>query len=232
MARPTAALTATTLLCLTLTGPALTRDASRSGGPVCPAPCTARGWNSAAMDYQAKRIPIPGVVSGDSAEVGPWNAYLRLALLGNQDSSRRRYRNTYARCWSQSGWAKASRGDKGLLGFYQPGAAWVNVPVRTCRNAAKAARGELSPTNIVALGTILHETFHRQGVLREDDATCLAALGVWQAANRHTTRARADRAWELVIDWYKQHLGGEYRRGLDGCADRGVFAWNDARVWR
>jgi hypothetical protein len=108
----------------------------------------------------------------------------------------------------------------------------VNVPESTCRNAAKAARGELSATNIVALGTILHETFHRQGIRREDDATCLAAIGVWQAVNRQTSPAKADRAWSLVITFYRSHLSGDYRRGVEGCARRGVFPWNDDRVWR
>jgi hypothetical protein len=212
--------------------PALGRNGSPSGGPTCPAPCSDRNWNSTAIDYQAKRISIPGTVAGNYAEVGTWNAYLRLALIGNQDPTLRMYRNTYARCWSPSGWAKASKGNTSLMGFYQPGSAWVNVPVATCRNAAKAARGELSPTNVVALGTMLHETFHRQGVVREDDATCLAALSVWQAANRRTTAAQADRAWQLVIDWYSEHLSGVYRSGIDGCRERGVFAWNDTRVWR
>lgn len=230
-----AGLLAGLVLCAMLTSPAFARDTSRVGGPVCPSPCTARGWNSAAMTYQAERIPIPGVVKGNWVDIGQWNAYLRLALIANQDPYKKLYVATYVRCWSPSAWAQASAalGTPGLMGFYvPPKSKWVNVPVTTCRNGAKAARGELSPTNIVALGTILHETFHRQGIHREDDATCLAAIGIWQAVGRNSTRARADRAWQLVIDWYEQHLSGDYRRGVIGCAARGVFAWNDSSVWR
>jgi hypothetical protein len=118
------------------------------------------------------------------------------------------------------------------MGFYRRGSAWVNVRISTCVNAAKAARGELSRTTVVALGTILHETFHRQGISSEADATCLAAVGVWQAVNRYVGSARANRAWRHVIDWYRAHLSGEYRRGIDGCNRRGDVAWNDTTVWR
>lgn len=233
VARPAVAVLISSCIFLGVSAAAVARDSvGIDGGPVCPAPCSARTWNSAAIDYQARRIQAPAVVGGDFVQVGTWNAYLRLALLGNQDPYKRRYRNTYARCWTPSGWGKVSVGHTGLLGFYQPGTPWVNVPVTTCLNARKAARGELSATNVVALGTILHETFHRQGVMREDDATCLAAIGVWQAANRHANAARADRAWEQVIGWYKGHLDGAYRKGVEGCRERGVFAWNDSRVWR
>ena len=79
------ALLASTTLALGLSGAASGRDAvAAGGGPVCPAPCSAKSWNSVAIDYQAKRIQDPGVIAGDFVQVGTWNAYLRLALLGNQ----------------------------------------------------------------------------------------------------------------------------------------------------
>jgi hypothetical protein len=194
-----------------------------------PGPITAREWNSTAIARMAKRIPAPHIGSGDWVEVPKWNAYLRLALLGNQDPHKRRYRDTYLRCWSRPTWSYLSQGNW-LLGFYLRG-SWIHVPISTCVNARKAARGSLSPTTIVALGTVLHETFHRQGIRREDHATCLAAVGVWQAVNRHVGEARANRAWTLVIDWYQRHLTGDYHRGLDRCAERAAFSWNDTRVW-
>jgi len=193
-------------------------------------PISAREWNSVWIAAKARRIPVPRIRSGDWVEVPRWNGYLRLALLGNQDRSKRAYRDTYVRCWSQAAWRYLSAGDPGLLGFYARG-SWVNVPISTCANARKAARGSLSPTSIVALGTVLHETFHRQGIGQEHHATCLAAVGVWQAVNRHVGEARANRAWMLVIDWYKRHLSGVYRRGLAGCAERAAFAWNNTRAW-
>jgi hypothetical protein len=195
-----------------------------------PGPITARELNSMAIARRAKRIPAPHIRSGDWVEVPRWNGYLRLALLGNQDPDRRAYRDTYVRCWSRPAWSYLSQGNTGLLGFHVRG-SWIHVPISTCANARKAARGTLSPTTIVALGTVLHETFHRQGIRREDDATCLAAVGVWQAVNRHVGEVRANRAWALVIDWYDRHLSDVYRRGVAGCAGRAAFAWNDTRVW-
>jgi hypothetical protein len=195
-------------------------------------PINAREWNPTSIAAMARRIPEPVIRSRDLVEVPKWNAYLRLALHGNQDPYRRPYRHTYVRCWSPSGWANLTQDDVGeLLGFYLPGSSWVNVPISTCANARKAAQGMLSPTTIVALGTVLHETFHRQGIQREDHATCLAAVGAWQAVNRHVGEARADRAWRLVIGWYKRHLTGIYRYGLERCAERSELAWNDP-VWR
>jgi hypothetical protein len=198
-------------------------------------PINPREWNSGSIAAIAKRIPQAVIRSRAYVDVPKWNAYLRLALLGNQDPSGRPYRHTYVRCWSSSGWADITQDEVGaLLGFYLPGSrsSWVRLPIATCANARMAALGIFSPTTIVALGTVLHETFHRQGIQREDDATCLAAVGVWQAVNRHDTEARADRAWRLVIGRYKRHLTGISRSGLERCAERSKFAWNDSRVWQ
>lgn len=216
-----------------LSAPVAAAPAGPASGPACLAPCSARSWNSATIDFQAGRIQLAGEVKGNFVQVGTWNAYLRLAVLGNQDPDRRPYVSTYVRCWSDKVWrAHTDLGALKVTGFYIPRTAWVNVPAATCDNARKAALGELNATNVIALGTILHETFHRQGIEREDDATCLAALGVWQAANRHGTAGRADRAWAQVIGFYSQRLPEAYRKGIDGCGERGVFAWNDDRVWR
>jgi hypothetical protein len=195
-------------------------------------PMSAREWNSVSIAAKARRIPAPVIRSGDWVEVPRWNGYLRLALLGNQDPNGRPYRQTYVRCWSRSGWVHVTRGELGLLGFWLRRSSWVNVPISTCANARKAARGSLSPTAVIALGTVLHETFHRQGILREDHATCLAAVGVWQAVNRHVGEVRADRSWQRVIRWYRRNLDGVYRHGLERCAARRNFVWNDARAWR
>lgn len=213
-----------------LTGPNLARAEALADDPI-----TAREWNSAAIAGKAKRLPTTLRVRPNDivVNVPTWNVYLRLALLGNQDPYKRGYLNTYLRCWSDRGWKVAAEGSDGLLGFYDPLVpAWIHARVATCNNAAKAARGELSPTTIVALGTILHETLHRQGIKREDHAACLAVVGVWQSVNRTSGKVRALLAWETLMGWYRRNLEGEYRRGLDGCEDRARFAWNDTRVWR
>jgi hypothetical protein len=228
MPRTLLLLAAATLIGLTLATARLAEAASYADGPI-----NVREWNSRSIAAMAKRIPEPVIRSHAWVDVPKWNAYLRLVLLGNQDPSMGPYRHTYVRCWSSSAWADITQDYAGgLLGFYVPGSSWVTVPISTCVNARKAALGIITSTTIVALGTVLHETFHRQGIEREDDATCLAAVGVWQAVNRHVGEARANRAWQLVIARYRRHLSGIYRDGLSRCAERSKFAWNDTRVWR
>ena len=163
-----------------------------------------------------------------------WDAYLRLALRANQSPAGPRYRDTYLRCWSRSGWAAAASGGNGSLsftagtvrlGFYDPGSPWVNVTDETCVNAAKAARGELSATTVIALASVLHETFDRQGI-SDANVTCLGAVGLWQAVDLRAGAGQANHALSELLAWYEDHLGSSARAGLAGCGARIGAPWN------
>jgi hypothetical protein len=113
------------------------------------------------------------------------------------------------------------------MGFYGRG-AWVHVRHSTCVNAAKAAMGELSPTNVVALETILHETYHRNGISREADATCLGVLTIYDVVERSFGEARANRAFDIAWEWDAENSTGVYKRGLRGCLNRSKYFWNNS----
>jgi trypsin len=195
---------------------------------------TARAYNAETIEAKADAIPLPLVRSGKSVDVPQWNGYLRQALLGNQNPYGLRYRDTYVRCWSGSSWAAAVAATAGAttfasstapLGFTVRGSSWIDVPAATCLNAAKAAKGELDATTVIALGSVLHETLERQGVSAAA-ATCLGAVGVWQAVNRHVGSAPATRALATLLGWYVSHLPLATARGLVGCASRVQTNWN------
>lgn len=196
---------------------------------------TAREYNAHTIGDKANHIPSPSIQSGDSVEVPAWNGYLRLALIANQDPYGRLYQSTYVRCWSVVSFRTAATAGAsvqtfsattGPLGFYTKGSSWVNVAVPTCANAAAAARGQLTSTNVVALASVLHETFNRQGINDEGELACLGAIGVWEAVNRHVGAAPANRAWALLLDWYSSHLESADLDGFDGCVARFNTDWN------
>ncbi len=196
----------------------------------------ARQSSAEAIEATADAIPTPPIRSGAWVAVPEWDAYLRQALLGNQNPAGPGYRDTYVRCWSSASWARgAAAATPGrvsfadataVLGFYVPGSSWINLPLATCAAAARAARGALDPASVVALGSVLHEAFNRQGRGEEADATCLGAVGVWQAFDRHAGTSPADHAWALLLGWYAHHLGHAAAAGLAGCASRLHASWN------
>lgn len=210
---------------------------AKTAPPTLAAPSnSARAYNAQTIGDKANHIPSPPIESGrEFVEVPQWNGYLRLALIANQDPYGRRYQATYVRCWSPAAFRTASdarsagqvfRTTTGPLGFYAKGSAWVNVTTGTCSNGARAARGQLTPTTVVALASILHETFNRQGIKDEGDLACLGAIGVWEAVNRHVGLNPANRAWALLLDWYVGHLSQTDLGGFKNCVARFNKDWN------
>jgi hypothetical protein len=190
---------------------------------------TSREWNRRVTLARAAKLRPEPIGSKASVVVPQWSAYLRQALMPRMDPERRGYRPTYVRCWNDAAWQQ-EYGRYGIMGFYQ-GGAWVHVRYSTCLNAAKAARGQLSTTNAVALATVMHETFHRQGIHHEEDASCLGTIAVWDATWRAFSEGLADRAWARVAAWYRSNTSGLYRGGMRGCVKRSEWAWNDYNAW-
>lgn len=190
---------------------------------------TSREWNRQVILNRATKLD-PGPIDNKAfVEVPRWSAYLRQALMPRMDPERRGYQPTYVRCWNDASW-QAEYGRFGIMGFYQ-GGPWIHVRYTTCMNAAKAARGQLSTTNAIALATLMHETFHRQGIHHEEDASCLGTIAVWDATWRAFSEDLADRAWTQVAAWYRSNTSGLYRGGMRGCVKRAESAWNDFNAW-
>ena len=191
---------------------------------------SARDQNARTIQARAWKLMPEDISRGYFVDVPEWAAYLRLAFMPNMDPSERSYKPTHVRCYWDRAWLQAV-GKQGLMGFYTRGSL-VHVRHTTCVNAAKAAIGEVSTTNVVALATIMHEAFHRQGIRHEVDAACLGAVGVYWATRRGYGDALADTAWNRVMTWYDDNLTGAYKRGLKACTDRSEAAWNDPGAWR
>jgi hypothetical protein len=196
---------------------------------------TASEWNAETIAKKANAIPIPSLGARVGVQVPQWDGYLRLALLGNQNPYGPRYQDTYVDCSSASSWPHATGtapssnvfvSTTGALGFYRSGSPWIDVPIQTCVNAAKAARGALDPTTVIALGSVLHETFNRQGIRSQATATCLGAIGVWQAVDRRVGPAPANHAFSLLLQWYGSHVRGGAAAELHTCASRLHVNWN------
>ncbi len=185
---------------------------------------SARAYKAKTIAEKARAIPSPPVERGSSTAVPKWNGYLRLALIENRAYGGSRYRATYVRCWSSTSWGSASSSrsssfdaGKTRLGFYTRGSSWIDVPLPTCASAARAARGRLTTATVVALGTILRETFTRQGDAAGSNATCQGAIGIWQAVDREKGPAAARRAWGLLLGWYSKHLDGSSLHAFHAC---------------
>jgi hypothetical protein len=191
---------------------------------------TARDLNARTIQARAWKLMPEDINRGYFVDVAEWAAYLRLAFMPHMDPEKRGYLPTHVRCYWDRAW-QAAVGKHGIIGFYR-GGSWVHVRHTTCVNAAKAALGEVSTTNVVALATIMHEGFHRQGIKREVDAACLGAVGVYDATWRAYGEALATTAWNRVMAWYEDNFEGAYKRGLRACANRAEAAWNDSSAWR
>jgi hypothetical protein len=102
----------------------------------------------------------------------------------------------------------------------------VNVPYQTCVDASTAARGTITTSSAVALATVLHETFDRQGAREQANDLCLGAVGVWQAVNRHAGTTAANHAFTLVQQWYASHLTTTAAHRVQACASQLHAVWN------
>ncbi len=185
-------------------------------------------------------LVVPGQASSaagpsDSIVVRDWNRLVYVTLdnmyfLAESDvNSKPDYRTTYLRCYTDAGWKRVTGGEPGLMGFYLPGSPYVHARQMVCLNAVKAMRGQLSRTNIVAFATLLHETFHRQGIRNEASAECLANLAVYHGLTRHG-EFRAANASAIALDWSRRHMPDRYLLPFNACIKTGIeVPWTD---WR
>lgn len=127
------------------------------------------------------------------------------------------FKTTYVRCYTEREWIRATEGERSIMGFYR-GGTWIHARASACNNSAKAIRGQINPTNVVALATVLHETIHRQGVRDEATTECLSqwmtghAVKAWTGSERKSLTALGTAA-----AWAKKNLPARYQMSVEDC---------------